>query len=261
MVHKFLHNIDDDASGYEKSIKRDLPNLAFPRQSEFLVMSDAAKTTLKSCEDDYGLRIDDIAKTLDFERALQEVGRQISTKRKFDEIPWQIHATSSFCEEERWVFGCKAQKLWPYEKSIDTGRWLTVLYPDLFEDLGFEEQEHVEKDLLSEPMRWQDVMESKSLGDLSATLPLAKALGAIVTPHLHSGVTHVLCDLKRHKMLKWTSMLPINVYSDAESGLRLHERLNSLEESAALESAIERSVLLVTPDWLEEQWDKNNKSP
>jgi len=195
-------------------------------------MSDAAKATLKSCEDDYGLRIDDIAKTLDFERALQEVGRQISTKRKFDEIPWQIHATSSF-----------------------------VLYPDLFEDLGFEEQEHVEKDLLSEPMRWQDVMESKSLGDLSATLPLAKALGAIVTPHLHSGVTHVLCDLKRHKMLKWTSMLPINVYSDAESGLRLHERLNSLEESAALESAIERSVLLVTPDWLEEQWDKNNKSP
>ena len=109
---------------------------------------------------------------------------------------------------------------------------------------------------VGESPRWKDAMESKRLEEVAAVLPLAKALGAIITHHLHGGVTHVLCDLKRHKMLKWSSIRPLSVFADAESGSRLHERLISLEESATLGGDIDKAVFLVSPDWMEEKWNE-----
>jgi hypothetical protein len=243
--------------------------LAYPRQSDFLVVSDTARTSLHSTEDDCGLRISEVASSLDFVRALEEVGRQ--RLRRINGVPWQVHALNSFNEDERWIFGGKVQKLWPYGKHTNADRHqsssgeepattLCILYPDLFAHLGFEEKGEAIKEALdfSESPRWQDVMESKSLGKVAATLPLAKALGAIVTPHLHNGVTHVLCDLQRHKVLKWSSRHPVSVYSDAESGSRLHKRLISLEEI----STEWHGVLLVSPTWLEDKWnDETNSIP
>jgi len=263
IVSKCLKELDD-SSGYERTIKNDWPHLAEPRRSDFLVMSDAAKTNLQSSEDDYGLRINQIAKPLEFGRALEEVGRQMSIMKKRrgdDTTPWQTLAMNSFDENERWVFGGKIQKLWPYSKEArstmddDDEKALFILYPDLFDDLGFEEQEDVDKEssrVVVSP-RWQETMASKKLGKVNAALPLAKALGAIVTPHLHSGVSHVLCDLRKHKTIKWSSMHPLTIYSDIESGKLLNERLDSLEESAAISRSGGRSVMLVSPEWLEEQ--------
>ena len=74
--------------------------------------------------------------------------------------------------------------------------------------------------------------------------------------HLHNGVTHVLCDLQRHKILKWSSRHPVSVYSDAESGSRLHERLIALEEI----SVEWPGVLLVSPAWLEDKWNEEMTS-
>ena len=48
-------------------------------------------------------------------------------------------------------------------------------------------------------------------------------------------------------------MHPLTIYSDIESGKLLNERLISLEESAAISRSGERSVMLVSPEWLEEQ--------
>ncbi|KAL7541228.1 hypothetical protein ACHAXR_012211 [Thalassiosira sp. AJA248-18] len=263
IVSKFLRQLDDDASGYEKSIKTDWPSLAHPRHSDFLAMSDAAETALEATEDKYGLRIHEISSSLDFSRALENMARRKSSK-KVDKsptsvIPWQSRAMNSFADNERWIFGGKPQKLWPYGEHADTNGSMCILYPDLFADFGFEEEEDADKEAraVSESPRWKDVMESKSLRKVAAALPLAKALGAVVTPYLHSGVTHILCDLKRHKMLKWSSMHPLTVFSDAESGSKIHERLISLEESAALNGASHENVLLVSPDWLEEKWNKD----
>jgi len=129
----------------------------------------------------------------------------------------------------------------------------------LFADPGLEDEAGVGNEVLSggESPRWKNMMGRRTMGNVAAVLPLAKALGAIVTPHLHSGVTHVLCALKRHKMLKWSSMHPLTIFSDKESGSRLHERLISLEESFALDGASEKSVLLISPDWLEEVWNSD----
>lgn len=256
VVSKFLKNLADDSQGYEKSIKNDWPSLAHPRRSDFLVMSDTAKTNLHSTEDEYGLRIDEIANSIDFARALEEVGRHNSAKRGHSIVPWQIHAINSCDESERWIFGGKAQRLWPYGEHADGKSSMCILYPDLFADLGLEDEEEADKEALTASVspRWKETMESKSLGSVAATLPLAKALGASVTPHLHNGVTHILCDLKRHRALEWSSMHPVTVFSDEESGSRLHERLISLEESAAMAGGSDACVLLISPDWLEYRW-------
>jgi hypothetical protein len=248
---------DDDASGCHQHIKKDWPSLAHPRRSDFLIVSDIARTSLRKSEDDYGLQISEVAGTLDFVRALKEVGRQCQQiVNRVDGVPWQVRALNNFEESERWVFGGKVQKLWPYQKHLDTNCSICILYPDMFKDLGFEEQEDASKEALkfTESPRWKDVIESKSLGKLAASLPLAKALGAIVTPHLHSGVSHVLCDLNR-RQLKWSSMHPISIYSDAESGSRLHERLITLEEILGPDWP---GVFLVSPVWLEETWNKES---
>ncbi len=261
-VSKFLKNLDNDASGYEKSIKKDWPSLAQPRRSDFLVMSDDAKTSLQATEDEYGLHINQIASPLDFARAFEEVGRQKSRKnrkRALPSIDWQSQATKCLADNERWIFGGKVQKLWPYGEHADANSSMCILYPDLFADLGLEEEEMVNKGSPSTGPSpcWNDVAESRRSGNVAAALPLARALGAVVTPHLHGGVTHVLCDLRRHKALKWSSLRPPSVFSDADSGARLHERLVSLEKSASLgRRASDGSVYLVSPDWLEEKWNE-----
>ncbi len=251
LVSKFLKSLDDDASGYTKSIKKDWPTLAQPHQSDFLVMSDAARTSLLHVsEDKYGLRINEVARQFDFDRALEEARRE---KSKRTRLPWQVHAMSSFHKNERWIFGGKVQKLWPYSKYTDTDSPV-IMYPDLFATVGLERQDdaNIESSSVTESPRWKQVMESKSLGRVAATVPLAKAMGAIITPHLHNGVTHILCDLKRYKELIWSSLNPPSIFSDEESGSRLHERLISLEESAAVDC--DKDVILVSPDWLEDKW-------
>ena len=256
-VSQFLTSLNDVSSSNRLTIKNDWPSLASPRASDFLAVSDTAKSNLQSTEDIYGLRINEIAGSLDFCRALEEVGRHRQKQcLKGDEgKPWQLIAFLNFKDNERWIFGGKLQKLWPYSKHTDEDASKCILYPDLFDDLGYEDEVDANKESLvfNESPRWEeDIMESKSLGYVAATLPLAKALGALVTPHLHSGVTHILCDLVRHKMLKWSSRHPLTIYSDPQSGSRLHERLISLEEI----SADWPGVLLVSPTWLEDKWNE-----
>jgi hypothetical protein len=256
-VSKFLTSLDDDVSGFTKSIKKDWPTLAHPRQSDYLIMSHSARASLQLSEDKYGLRVDEKARQFDFVRVLEmEMGRE---KSKGTKIPWQVNAMSRFDEKDRWIFGGKMQKLWPYGKDTTADKPV-ILYPDLFATVGYEEQDDADRESLdvAESPRWKQVMESKSLGRVAATLPLAKALGAIVTPHLHSGVTHILCDLKRHKMTKWSSMNPLSIFADVESGSRLHERLISLEDSTDEDCVNE--VMLVSADWLDEKWTSPGKN-
>lgn len=257
-VSQFLTSLSNISSSYRRSIKDDWPSLAYPRRSDFLAVSDTAKSNLQSTEDVYGLRINEVAGSLDFCRALEEVRRhrQKQCIKGVDGRPWQVIAVHNFNENERWIFGGKLQKLWPYAKHTnENASTCIILYPDLFDDLGYEDEVDAKKEVIDfkESPRWEDdIMNSKRLGYVAATLPLAKALGAIVTPHLHSGVTHILCDLVRHKMLKWSSRHHLSIYSNPQSGSRLHERLISLEEI----SADWPGVLLVSPTWLEDKWNE-----
>lgn len=267
IVSKFLNSLGSNASLDEKSIKKYWPTLARPRRSDYLVMTKAAATSLNDVEDDYGLRINELSNFTDFQRALEEVGRQTSKRQRLSlhtEIarPWQLSVLNDFDESDRSIFGGKLQALWPYaEKASTPGTSLTIIYPDLFVKLGLEDEERVKMEDVNETQsrRWDEVPQSKKLGPIAASLPLAKVMGAIVTPHLHSGVTHVLCEMKRNKSLAWSSTLPRNVFTDPTAGSRLRERLLSLEESATFDRRSHKGVLLVTPEWLEEKWGENQR--
>ena len=129
------------------------------------------------------------------------------------------------------------QKLWPYKEDTSDSRYqLTVVYPDVFVDLGFEEEaDTVNEGNSGDSERWENsLVGGKHLGSTFAVLPLLQVMGAVVTTHLHNGVTHILCELRSKKILRWTSTLPRSVFADPKCGSLLHERLLSLEESAAL---------------------------
>jgi hypothetical protein len=70
-----------------------------------------------------------------------------------------------------------------------------ILYPDMFrDDFGLDEQ-HSVADAEPEEERRDSAESSRAANEISNSVALASAMGAIVTPHLHSGVTHVLCHL------------------------------------------------------------------
>jgi hypothetical protein len=252
-----------------KSIKQTVPALARPRRADYLLMTKSAAASLNDTEDEYGIRTDDVSNMIDFQRALEIIGRQNTAKKqRLSPLPgeketqptWQSTAISSFTEADKWVFGGQLQKKWPYTKGLASANHcqMTVVYPDVFCDVGFEEEKYANiQERSGGEARWvNDIVPGKQQGGIFAVLPLLEVMGAVVSTHLHSGVTHILCEMKsKKKILKWTSTLPRSVFANPEAGSLLHERLLSLEESAALSTRKWGDVMLVSPEWVEETWN------
>ena len=122
-----------------------------------------------------------------------------------------------------------------------------VLYPDIFPDnkFGFSRK----KDTMKEDAtpRWNDVQPDFKQSEISSTLLLAKAMGAQASPHLHDGVTHILCDLKV-ETLEWNSRISVNAFQNIKRGELLHQRLLQMDESDPLH------ITLVSPEWVQSQW-------
>lgn len=253
MVTLALKQCDDEVTLFGKSIREHFPELAVARRSDYLAISDTAKQSLKGIEDDFGLRVDVESNLIDFERALEGVAKQIKSKgRANDPPPWLIRATKDFSKCDRWMFELGHQKMFPYSKAGSTGDHV-IFYIDVFETFGEEEEADATKEK-THSLRWElDVMDD--LSDIASVLPLVRAMGAFVSCHLHAGVTHVLCELKTRKSIKWSSRLyPHVIFADADDGRLLHERLISLEETASIRRA-QFEVMLVTPVWVEERWN------
>ena len=262
-MSKFLKS---DVGNNRKSIKLAMPTLARPRRADYLLMTKSA--SINSTEDQYGLRVDEVSNLIDFKRALEIVEGQNATKKqrllaqpeqKYRKPTWQSTAISSLDECDRWVFGGKLQKLWPYKREVSVNvPNLIVVYPAVFTDAGFEEEiDARNEEILSNGTRWDNnVVKGKQHGAIFAVLPLVQIMGAFVTSHLHHDVTHILCQIKRKTILKWTSTLPRSVFVNPEAGEILHERLLSLEESAVVCGNKWKGVLLVSPDWVEENWNQ-----
>eukprot|EP00804_Cyclotella_cryptica_P017290 CCRYP_019569-RA/>CCRYP_019569-RA protein AED:0.15 eAED:0.15 QI:2748/0.77/0.7/1/0.66/0.7/10/0/599 len=215
-------------AGHDKeSIKQKMPVMARPRRSDYLLMTKSAATALNDTEDEHGLRIDEVSNMIDFKRALEVVGRNNSAKRQRVSplntkatSTWQSTAISSIEECDRWVFRCKLQKLWPYKKDSTSRCRLSVVYPDVFIDVGLEEEEDAGNDENnSNGSRWDNsVARGKRQGSVLAVLPLLQVMGAEVATHLHSGVTHILCEMKSKSVLKWSSTLPRSVFANIKAG-------------------------------------------
>ncbi len=122
-----------------------------------------------------------------------------------------------------------------------------LLYPDIFPDnkFGFSKMKDAWEEDVSP--RWGDVQPDCAQNEISSALLLAKAMGAQASPHLHDGITHILCDLKV-ETLKWSSGISINAFQNTKRGQHIHQRLLQMEESNPLH------ITLVSPDWVQSQW-------
>ena len=279
-----------------RSIKEHNPGLMQPRRFDYLVMSRVAEQVLRESEDQYGVHLYEASDEIEFKRALAEVEKD--KKRKADAndlsrklskvgfsnaqysstIPWQYQAFEHFDKAERWVFRGARQTFWPYTGTESTSnetvglaaplplKKLIILYPDLFgSNFGLKR----EKDALEQVNsgntrlsdRWSSVRPSCESGNVASSLPLAKAMGAQVTPHLHDGITHVLVEMPRNISIEWRPGLSCHVFKDKVNGKALLNRLEELDDDVSFASRLGKGeVLLVTPEWVRRRWYSGSPS-
>jgi hypothetical protein len=99
--------------------------------------------------------------------------------------------------------------------------------------------------------RWENKLRSGlGVSRLQSTIPLAKAMGAVVTCHLHSGVTHILCNLsKGEKSLEWSRKLTSSIFDDVETGESLLFYM--------IQCSFHLPVHLVSPEWIKKRGVNN----
>jgi hypothetical protein len=285
MVRRWINEVgslklEEGAEEIPGTAPRSRMQLLRPSRYDYLVLGDSAQF------DDgiFGIPLEKDITMLDFRRGLEEVQRSkrsetrdqaVSSKRaKFQGqqtkecdgkgglVPWQYAAVQSLVASERWVLAGDFEKLWVY-RSQDTADFPpTVLYPDIFEDdYGLCKNQVTLQEVLSgtPSTRWDNLSTAAQMGTLASSLPLARALGAQVTPHLHDGVTHILCHLRDRDKVSWKprSFRP-DPFQYPERALSLHRRLLDLHP----ESTDEESVIVefVSPNWIRKQCDGSDAS-
>jgi len=172
-----------------------------------------------------------------------------SSKRAYyDRVPWQCEALDHLKAQERWIVSPQRQELWHYTTSSTEDAPSVVIYPDMFgSDFGLCEETAVINERRSgdEKDRWTHA--SVSFDAIASVLPLARAMGAMVTPHLHNGVTHILCDLQEG-FDQVDNIDQITKYSflNENRGNDLIKRVNS----------INAKCIFIGPDWIRNTWGK-----
>jgi hypothetical protein len=84
--------------------------------------------------------------------------------------------------------------------------------------------------------------------EIISVLPLASTLGAIVMPHLHRGVTHILSELKSGITIIDSTDAKVEHFRDPERGAALLSHLKALN--------ILLETKLVSAPWVRSEWEK-----
>jgi len=244
----------DDSSCFIKTIRIHFPELLLTmRSSDYLTMPTTSAAVFKETEDSYGVPIHSECSPSEFVRGLNTIGGHKGGKTS---SPWYSLA-EDFDERHRWMFSMEKQTLWPYASSatahLPSDQNYCVFYPDFFDTLGLEDESEVKRTLLKDSTRrrWDSVDDSC---EIASSVPLVRAMGALVSCHLHNGITHILCELKGRKCLRWSPRIaPQKVFVDPVRGAMIQERVLSIADTASMMKT-PFQILLVTPDWVEEQW-------
>ena len=267
-VHSVDRNTEANVHLTSSASIRELgPKIFKPKRFDYLVLSRAVEEALRKSENQYGVHVFEASSAVDFKRALGEVNREKKRKaRNTSKLlrsrlqktpPWQYNAFSVLAENELWVCAGKKQKLWPYQASLVRSR--TVLYPDLFgDDFGMKLADGA-RDQISFEQRWKAVSSRNEMGAVASSLPLARAMGAQLTPHLCREVTHVLVEMQCNSMMKWRRGLSVSVFKNEEIGRALHRRLCELDDEDMLYQRYQDiDVVLVSPRWIRRLWSEGD---
>lgn len=250
LVHRWMSKQHDNSKSVNeneegRSIRETDESMLNPRAHHYLVKNDEKGNALEDIFD-----INDDAKTtkLDLMRALQECAG--STTKAPVRVPWQVRESYGTQVEDRWVFASQHRIKWNLGaegSSVDRNK--VVIYPDIFRS-GFgsnNEYEYVNEVRSGRKSeRWQDLLD-ESCDSILASLPLARAMGALVTPHLHKGVSHILCDMKGgDDYIVYDTNSSVDFCRD----IRRYEILLGRIESIGLRGPLN----FVSPDWIRSKW-------
>lgn len=238
-----------------KAIKEHNPTMLEPTVFDYLATAGNAPP-----------RFSELSNSTMLQRAMDIVQ---SSKRKAEESrgassrplktrKWQAIALQELEANERWVMSCQHQPLWPYRSKTDASETtqLVILYPDMFgDDFGCTRRSKSEAmdDKASGVRRKTNSASSAAPYQIASSLPLASIMGALVTPNLHEGVTHVLCELQDGTShVKWQAGMGSDCFRDPEHGRRLLNRLEKVNDGV-------QSVSLVSADWVRNTWKERQQ--
>jgi hypothetical protein len=209
------HLADTGEKSYPYSIKKTSEKMLEPKLHHYLARINAEQRIGEEI-----FNFDNTSTTrMDLMRALQEIGgreTESSSVRRY--LPWQYTGYYFMSLQDRWALSSRHQALWPYRSGETSKEGVkVVLYPDVFRrGFGTRDEEEVIKEVLSgfKSERWRDNVD-ESFDQILSSLPLARAVGGgyVVTPHLHTGVTHIMCCLKyTNESLVYHSSIAVDVW-------------------------------------------------
>jgi hypothetical protein len=175
---------------------------------------------------------------------------------------WQTISLDTLNQDERWIVSCGHQPLWLYTTKGGDSKVAAavILYPDVFgSDLGLLSKSGTtiarSAENGADDARWKRADSMLQSNGISSVLPLARVMGAFVTPHLHTGVTHVLCELEEGTdFVVWTTTTEVSCFRDPARGQQLLNRLVKIDRGSTGSNA----VALVSVKWMREMWTERD---
>jgi hypothetical protein len=253
LVHRWLSK---DNAGGTNSIKDEDPAMLKPTIFDYLVTagnSEPCFGELSSCT--MLRRAMDIMSSFK-RKSLENVNVDATPLKKSRK--WPAIALDALNPDERWILSCGHQPLWPYTtKGYDSKvAAVVILYPDLFGfDFGLLSETSIARnaEIGAVDARWKRADSTPQSNGIASVLPLARVMGALVTPRLHTGVTHILCELREGTdFVVWTTTTEPSCFRDLATGQRLLNRLVKLDTDRAASHV----VSLVSVKWIREMWDE-----
>jgi hypothetical protein len=259
-----IENDQDQETCKASCIRLTHPQLLSPSRHYMLATTLPIVGKIES--DIYGIKSSRPCSLLDFKRALQVVSNERGKKKrtmmssesnaeKKLVLPWQYQSTAITEPDFRWCLRGRFGSLWPFirESMGDISRRPVILYPDMF-DFDFGDRVRNENAILgcesedsSERERWEGT--ATETGAIASCLPLARAMGAAVTPHLHDRVSHILCELNKD-FISWDEF-SADRFANPKRAYRIKNRLTTMHGDNC-------RVSFVSPDWIRNQWKDLN---
>jgi hypothetical protein len=240
----------DGEDDEELSIKTSCPHMLQPKKHDYLVRSNIKDENFLR-DEIFSLNNPKEVSMIDLRRALQELHESKAENAKEEpSVPWQYSATASMKASDRWILTCSHQPLWPYqsEGKLEEDYSPAVVYADLHLN-GFEVV--AEGEVIKEVSAGMDVARSLNTCDrIQSCLPLLRAMGGLVTPHLHSGVTHILCDLIDDVHTINAVDIVAETFRDPARGGVVLAHLRQ----ATGESEEGKQTLFISPMWVRLKW-------
>ena len=249
-----------------------------PRRHDFLFLTKEKENSLFGSEDESGVPLWKDSDEVTFRLALHEVARkrQKINQSQSSHLPllnassdssscplsisrpissWQRKSISALSDDERWIFSCKYQKLWRYDKkpSKKQRRTPVVVYPDIFGvDFGYQYLNTTKEDDKETKSRWTQIMDSTN--DIASVLPLVRSMGATITPHLHSKVTHILGTFQSLEGIVMLDDMEL-IHQYHSNGNALYKRLFEFKTTTVGRNDFSPSpISLISTDWIRNQW-------